>query len=1784
MNKVNPSHQGSRPPVILSVLFFGFAAAALFNIFQGLSSAGIKPFGFIEQAFAQFAGRPAPNAGQLVEAMFSGESKIQDTLDRCEIMDPNLPGGFAFAAELGNAGLGVREFNLAGVNIGAIIDGAFSQNGTEIVVAKVMKATFETAEEINGSYVLGIVTNDEGVPYEQVVESTALFIKEATSRDLRPIVRLCIPSRCNFPMDSDPTVVSRFYIQVQEKLREIGGGSSEFIAMVGPNEPGTAGEMEAFGFPAAPEGYLKLLNAMNTAAENLKEYRVVNGGTMYLAPGAFNLTNQENNDAAGLIGVFGPEAIMPGLYDYIIGNTYNVAGTDAYGWYDGSNIPDENPYKLQLNIQDYVARNNLKAIITEFGKANETGEIKAATEEDIAKMREQFEIFCSDDTVEGVLFFRSFEELVIDGARTSEEEARQLQPVPAQDWVDLDTLKRITSNCSFQKKIVSNRDFAWTNCNIDSCSYEQQYDDKSTATICGKEFDADAEFYSEIENGAALKVDCSSGLCVTKMLPTLEVQLPIKQFGNNTSAGTASLPFTPICAEVANYLDNQNVDALNQFAGALTDKDSQNIYAMPWLGNAINCASQLVKAAYDYPFEQEFNYSFTPHQASFPDQTYAEIFSEINELSTKSGSSQFEDFGLPDGTLIGQRIIDERSICTGYSENGTEICLDKALTSATIRSLREYNPFSNAADTRVIPTNACTTDLSYKNDVGNYVIGPEIKLQAEPITVSSFGANQLCLDYAKRNTSNRNEAFYTNGQVNCSILAGQNVETAAGNVITCPTDLTCDNGGVFVGDPENPEYHKGNCIGVSSALVNCIRYDGVTPLPNPAGSNSINAIRPDELGVYYKTLEYPEVPEYEIPGMYDALYRMYLRLQAQLNSKGQKMVFRENIGMQSKVSVKIRDANRPTEAIGMKRPYLYKQQLPACTVDTQMFDNEYMLAKNNPIKTEYQYYDWLGYLDIIQEQSSVNVSNNTLSDLEIYENPLLTEPTKYVDPVSNTIPETLDPTSRQYLYESGDASLMTTFPIPSCDDVEIQKYDSMLSEDQRLDAEAKITCLTDMRDERFEDELGEFLCKKGYSVPGKCNELVCKPAEVPTTGTLPDGSVPIDEEDLVIYPVGTDLKIPAEFCGPNTDIPNLVEVNILDRYYYPEDSIDPGKDPKMRLEAGAANALTTMLRSMQSSNPNAYSQCAFNWGYRDSVTQGNQPGQCGAGTGTACACESEHQLGTAVDFRPPPNADGTGPAVNQFNSSNACFNWLNENAHQFGFVRSYLTGNPDGYIAETWHWRWIGTELSREFNVNRDKYEGHLKNFLKEKFTEVQKEKQTQPGVPNQGLTCPVAGGYCIQGPGGTFSHTTLNAIDLKGTDQNILAPFDGKIVEYLPGMPFRQNYCRQSTIYDAGDGFAFEGVIDGKTYRMLFYHADVRGANLKIGDTFRSGQRITRMATFGDETLDGNKVNSLSCQAVDSANNQHLHLEFYQSTLADPQPYDMGSFAAALGCSVRPVDFAQSCVVKENIDLGSQEIVYQCTSPTNPDEPVNNSKRTIYPSFNELVQAVANFIAAEYGNAYPFDVLLATAWIESRLVTPLEEGSRRFNGDPLFQSHLGRTDAGESNDVRGPMQFELGTWNGITQNQSARMSRCLESLGMKDYTITPDSRTYLGPALCAAAIKHNENIKFWLGERDYSEITSKEDWFEQKFPSNYARANWGQIFFDGCIQRGGSAESCAGARAEGDLYDVVNYQLSPIHIISRRYYGACLYQFGSNSGDYCSCVYNQSAEFIPNRSCNENP
>lgn len=72
---------------------------------------------------------------------------------------------------------------------------------------------------------------------------------------------------------------------------------------------------------------------------------------------------------------------------------------------------------------------------------------------------------------------------------------------------------------------------------------------------------------------------------------------------------------------------------------------------------------------------------------------------------------------------------------------------------------------------------------------------------------------------------------------------------------------------------------------------------------------------------------------------------------------------------------------------------------------------------------------------------------------------------------------------------------------------------------------------------------------------------------------------------------------------------------------------------------------------------------------------------------------SEHQTGLCMDLIAESN-----PVLDESFAEQACYGWLEENAHKFGFILRFPDGMESitGYNYEPWHYRFVGVETATE--------------------------------------------------------------------------------------------------------------------------------------------------------------------------------------------------------------------------------------------------------------------------------------------------------------------------------------------------------------------------------------------------------------------------------------------------------------------------------------------------------
>jgi D-alanyl-D-alanine carboxypeptidase len=145
------------------------------------------------------------------------------------------------------------------------------------------------------------------------------------------------------------------------------------------------------------------------------------------------------------------------------------------------------------------------------------------------------------------------------------------------------------------------------------------------------------------------------------------------------------------------------------------------------------------------------------------------------------------------------------------------------------------------------------------------------------------------------------------------------------------------------------------------------------------------------------------------------------------------------------------------------------------------------------------------------------------------------------------------------------------------------------------------------------------------------------------------------------------------------------------------------------------SALLDDLRAMHEASIAAGAEIAVRWAYR---SYGEQAGAFAYWVRTSGRQEalrlsarpghSEHQLGTAVDFRsadsdlPPWDYDDWGTTEPGA--------WMGKNAWRYGFVLSYPRGEQSDtcYGYEPWHYRYVGRAIAKDVHQSGETLRRYL--------------------------------------------------------------------------------------------------------------------------------------------------------------------------------------------------------------------------------------------------------------------------------------------------------------------------------------------------------------------------------------------------------------------------------------------------------------------------------------------
>lgn len=185
------------------------------------------------------------------------------------------------------------------------------------------------------------------------------------------------------------------------------------------------------------------------------------------------------------------------------------------------------------------------------------------------------------------------------------------------------------------------------------------------------------------------------------------------------------------------------------------------------------------------------------------------------------------------------------------------------------------------------------------------------------------------------------------------------------------------------------------------------------------------------------------------------------------------------------------------------------------------------------------------------------------------------------------------------------------------------------------------------------------------------------------------------DDSNIIY-VSPDFRLPADY-KPN----DLVDLN-----QFGINNINGGF---LKKEAG--ENLFKMQEEMKREGINMYVTSAFRPFQQQTYTYNfisSNEGIKSAESKAARPGYSEHQLGLAVDI---VNEETNFRLPTPFQKTRL-YNWLESNAHKYGFVKTY-DGSDMRISEELWHWRYVGTDHATNiFNGNQTPFE-YLKENVK---------------------------------------------------------------------------------------------------------------------------------------------------------------------------------------------------------------------------------------------------------------------------------------------------------------------------------------------------------------------------------------------------------------------------------------------------------------------------------------
>ncbi|WP_270998494.1 M15 family metallopeptidase [Listeria seeligeri] len=197
----------------------------------------------------------------------------------------------------------------------------------------------------------------------------------------------------------------------------------------------------------------------------------------------------------------------------------------------------------------------------------------------------------------------------------------------------------------------------------------------------------------------------------------------------------------------------------------------------------------------------------------------------------------------------------------------------------------------------------------------------------------------------------------------------------------------------------------------------------------------------------------------------------------------------------------------------------------------------------------------------------------------------------------------------------------------------------------------------------------------------------------------------IENQENILVLANKDYSLQPSYTPPDLVRPNVT-------FSFGEEQVEKAQ---MRKEAG-----TALEEMFQAANEDGYKLFAVS-GYRSYKRQQevfqaevNSKGDTKAREAVAYPGTSEHQTGLAMDI----SSESQSYELTEAFGTTPEGKWLEENAHNYGFILRYMKGREDitKYQYESWHYRYVGKNAATiiyENNWTLEEFFNHVKALEK---------------------------------------------------------------------------------------------------------------------------------------------------------------------------------------------------------------------------------------------------------------------------------------------------------------------------------------------------------------------------------------------------------------------------------------------------------------------------------------